>query len=46
MKPEAAILKSDTNRDFQDWDYRARISTEKAAGTDSHRSFGKFTPAY
>lgn len=36
MRSEAAILKSCTNTDFQDWVYRARISIEKAAGTDSN----------
>lgn len=36
MKPEAAILKSRKNGDFQDWVYRARVFMEKAAGTDSN----------
>lgn len=36
MKPEAAILKSYTNTDFQDWVYRARKCIEQTAGTDSN----------
>lgn len=35
-KAEAAVLKSDTNMDFQDQEYITRVSTKKTARTASN----------